>query len=75
MQIPISVLCSIKQPSSPSVTITNLTFGNLKSMERRALGIEEASVHSCKSINIQFPYQSITKRTDVNENSSKLACK
>jgi len=33
-------------PFSQSVTITNLTFGNLNSMDKRAFGDNDASVHT-----------------------------
>lgn len=48
MCIPSSVLSSIKQPSSPNVTITNFTFDNLNIMETSAVGIEGALVHACR---------------------------
>ena len=46
--MPIVLLSSIKQPFSPRVTITNLIFGNLKSMETRATGVDEAPVQAYK---------------------------
>lgn len=40
------LLSSIKQPFSPRVTITNLMFGNLESMDTKATGIDEAPVQA-----------------------------
>jgi len=48
VNIPIVLLSSIKQPFSPRVTITNLIFGNLKSMETKATGVDEAPVQAYK---------------------------
>lgn len=35
-------------PFSPKVTVTNLSFGNLKSIETRDVGTDGASVHACQ---------------------------
>jgi len=48
-------------PFSPSVTITNLTFGNLNSMERRAFGNDDASVHAYEIGSRKF----LDKSTDI----------
>lgn len=48
---PSVLLSSITHPSSPKVTITNLIFGNLRSMETSALEIDGASVHACHKTN------------------------
>jgi hypothetical protein len=48
VNIPIVLLSSIKQPFSPRVTITNLILGNLKSMETKATGVDEAPVQAYK---------------------------
>jgi len=45
---PVVLLSSIKQPFSPRVTITNLMFGNLESMDTKAAGIDEAPVQAYK---------------------------
>lgn len=43
---PSVALSSMMQPLSPKVTITNCTLGNLRSIDRSALGIDGAPVHS-----------------------------
>lgn len=48
MYQPLTLLSSIMQPSFPKVTVTNLTLGNLKSIETSALGTVGASVHTCQ---------------------------
>lgn len=47
--LPSEALWIIKHPSSPKVTITNFSFGNLNNMETSAAGVEEASVHACET--------------------------
>jgi len=42
------LLSSIKQPFSPRVTITNLMFGNLESMDTKATGVDEAPIQAYK---------------------------
>lgn len=45
--LPVESLWIIKHPSSPKVTITNFSFGNLNIMDPSAHGMEDASVHAC----------------------------
>lgn len=45
--LPVESLWIIKHPSSPKVTITNFSFGNLNNMDTSAHGIEDTSVHAC----------------------------
>lgn len=47
LYVPLALLSSIIQPSFPKVTITNLTLGNLKSIEMSACGTVDAPVHAC----------------------------
>lgn len=44
---PVVLLSSIKHPFSPRVTIINLILGNLKSMDTKATGVDEAPVQAC----------------------------
>lgn len=55
---PVTLLSSIMHPPSPNVTITNLIFGNLKSIETSALETDGASVHAYQMRNkqVQFRY-------------------
>lgn len=41
------LLSSIMQPSAPKVTITNLSLGNLNSIETSAVATDGAPVHVC----------------------------
>jgi len=45
--LPSDDLSSIRHPCSPKVTVANFSFGNSRSMDIRALGIDGASVQAC----------------------------
>lgn len=55
---PVTLLSSIMHPPSPNVTMTNLIFGNLNSIETSALETDGASVHAYQMGNkqVQFKY-------------------
>lgn len=71
LNVPLTLLSSIIQPSFPKVTATNFTLGSLKRIETSACGIVDASVHACKQRKVICVYSIMLKRKSTPQSRVK----